>query len=564
MNALLEQVILNKTKFITITGGVCSSLGKGVLLSSIGTLLKNAGYSVSVVKWDPYLNVDPGTMSPYIHGEVFVTADGAETDLDLGHYERIIELNVTRLSSVSSGQIFQTILEKERLGNFLGKDIQLIPHVVNEIKERLLTFACTMKTDFVLIEIGGTVGDMEGDIFLESIRQLRLHLKNAFMHCHLSYIPYLAWSGELKTKPTQHSVMLLKKAGLIPDALFLRTDYAIDQEIQEKISIMCGIPQEYIFQAITHKPIYKLFIDLYEQRLHEQIQQWFNLPSINDADMSAWRTLIHKIQQKKDKITIGLIAKYVGSNDPYMSVIEAIKAAGYAHNHDIELIIIDACTLTSATQLEMLDGIVVPGGFGERGIEGKIFAAKWARTNNIPYLGLCLGMQIMLIEFARSVLQLSTANSLEFDQSTSAPVVTLMDSQEHVTHKGGSMRLGAYPCSLLPGSRAYAAYADEEILERHRHRYEFNNRYRDAFEQAGMLFSGIYKEKNLVEIAEIKNHPFMLGSQFHPEFTSRPLKPHPLFTSFIEAVVRVQAKRAIQADNFCKTSIKNSTSCMVL
>ncbi len=542
---LLTQVREHKTKFITITGGVCSSLGKGVLISSIGTLLKNAGYSISVVKWDPYLNVDPGTMSPLVHGEVFVTADGAETDLDLGHYERMIEVNLTRSSSVSSGQIFKEILDKERHGAFLGRDIQLVPHVVDAIKERLLTFACAQRTDFVLIEIGGTAGDMEGDVFLETIRQLRMDLPGQIFHGHLSYVPYLPWAHEVKTKPTQHSVIMLKKAGLIPDALFLRTEQPIVQAHQEKLAVMCGIASSLIFTVRTHNPVYKLFIDLQQQELHTKIQCWFNLPT-RETNLEKWQQLVANIERKKESLRVGLIAKYVGSNDPYMSVVEAIKAAGYACNKDIELVTIDASSLAGYEQLYALDGIVVPGGFDKRAAEGKILAAQFARKRGIPYLGLCLGMQIMLIEFARSVLGLPDASSTEFEPTTNHPVISLLDAQQDVTTKGATMRLGAYPCSLKEGTRAHAAYANDVVIERHRHRYEFNNKYRSLFEGAGIVFSGIYQEKNLVEIAELANHPFMLGAQFHPEFCSRPLQPHPLFKAFIEAIIQMQIRPAYE------------------
>ncbi len=544
---LVMQVIQKNTKFITITGGVCSSIGKGVLISSLGVLLKKAGYSVSVVKWDPYLNVDPGTMSPMEHGEVFVTNDGAETDLDLGHYERIIGVHLNKLSSVSSGQIYEEIINGERDGRFLGKCIQMIPHVVDATKRRLMTFALEHDVDFVLIELGGTVGDIEGKIFLEAVRQLRLDVgSDRLMHGHLSYVPFLEWTGEVKTKPTQHSVNELMRAGLVPDCLFLRANKQIEEKAVEKLAIMCGIRKDFIFQVLTHNPIYQLFIDLHKQGVGKKVQEYFKLPSIKDSDLTEWKNFVELINASSTGIKIGLIAKYVGSNDPYISVVEAIRAAGYHVGRKIEIIVVEAEALEKGPyggdtpgwkQLKSLDGVVVPGGFDNRGIEGKILAVRWARENNIPYLGLCLGMQVMLIEIARSLGKLSDANSTEFNKSTGAPVVALLQEQQTVTRKGASMRLGAYPCSIKPGTTAAAAYKQAIVEERHRHRYEVNNVYREVFEKVGVTFSGVYQDKNLVEIAELNEHPFMLGSQFHPEFLSTPLKPHPLFKAFLEAIV---------------------------
>jgi CTP synthase len=544
----LNIILDGKTKFIVVTGGVCSSIGKGVLVSSLGVLLKSAGYTISVVKWDPYLNVDPGTMSPLEHGEVFVTADGAETDLDLGHYERMLGVHLTKTSSVSSGQIFEELIKREREGKFLGRCIQLVPHVVNAIKERLIDFALEKNVDFVLTEIGGTVGDMEGNNFLEAIRQIRLDLGNKrILHCHLSYVPYLDWAHEIKTKPTQHSVYNLKWLGLIPDALFLRADRAIGVSPREKLSIMCGVDRDFIFQVLTHKPIYKLFVDLYEQGVCQKIQEHFEIQQPQKSDLTEWKSFIDLIESSNIEVKIGLVAKYVGSNDPYISVVEAISSAGYWNGVKVNLIVIEAELLEKnkdiadsfvMQQLKSVDGIVIPGGFDMRGIEGKIMAAKWARENKIPYLGLCLGMQIMIIEFARSVLGMSDASSTEFNKNTTYPVISMLAEQLGVTQKGATMRLGTYPCSIVSGTRAYEAYEQDLVHERHRHRYEFNNKYREKFEEAGVVFSGIYKEKNLVEIAELKDYPFMLGSQFHPEFTSTPLKVNPLFMAFMRAVVK--------------------------
>lgn len=550
---MLEQLILQtkqqNTKFIIVTGGVCSSIGKGVLISSIGVLIKGFGASVSVMKCDPYLNVDPGTMSPLVHGEVFVTSDGAETDLDLGHYERSIGIQLTRDSSLSAGQVFQEILTNEREGKFLGKCIQLVPHVVDTIKKKLLQLAVTTKANYILVEIGGTVGDIEGEVFLEALRQLRLDLPGHMMHCHLSYVPYLNWANEVKTKPTQHSVMLLKKAGLIPDALFLRTEQLLSEESLKKISLMCGVPYDMIFQNMTRKPIYQLFLDLQKQQLPEKIQKFFDITNIQASYLDTWKNLIEIIKKPKEKITIGLIAKYIGTSEPYISVIEAIKAAGYACNRDVDIIAIDAHALESKLSNNNLDseyqkalelltvvhGIIVPGGFDKRGCEGKIFAAQFAREKNIPYLGLCLGMQVMLIEAARNLLGIKNATSMEFDPHTKEPVITLLDEQNHVTDKGGTMRLGSYRCTLLKESKVQKAYGVDEVFERHRHRYEFNNSYKKQLEEKGVIFSGINTERNLVEIAELQDHPYMIGAQFHPEFISSPLKPHPLFIDFIKA-----------------------------
>ncbi|MBU4270056.1 CTP synthase [Candidatus Dependentiae bacterium] len=546
---LYEKVKKQNTKFIVVTGGVCSSLGKGILVSSIGVLLKNSGYSVSVIKLDPYLNVDPGTMSPLVHGEVFVTDDGAETDLDLGHYERILGSHLTKESSVSSGQIFQEVLNAERDGKYLGRDIQMIPDVVDAIKNRLINFAIKYPKDFILVEIGGTVGDIEGGVFLEAVRQLKLELEpNSVMLAHLSLVPYLEWAHEIKTKPTQHSVILLKKSGLMPDALFLRTDYKTNDKVKKKLSVMCGVKQEYIFDALTVNLIPKIFANLDTQNVNQLIQNWFGIKNIRKADLSEWENLIKLIENKKKSIKIALIAKYVGSNDPYLSVVRAIETAANFNNVGVTIEVIEAEKLENISKKEFeetfknIDGIVVPGGFDKRGIEGKIACAKYARENNIPYFGLCLGMQIMLIEFARSVLKFKNASSTEFDKKTKYPVISMIEEQKNIDKKGGTMRLGVYTCSLIKNTRARDIYAQDAILERHRHRYEFNNKFKKEFEKNGVVFSGIYKKENLVEIAEIKNHKFMIGTQFHPEFLSTLLKPHPLFKEFIRVIVENKNK----------------------
>jgi len=546
--ALLRDTRAKDTKFIVVTGGVCSSLGKGVLVAALGVLLKNADYSVSVIKWDPYLNVDPGTMSPLVHGEVFVTSDGAETDLDLGHYERHIGLRLMRDSSVTSGQIYQEVLDGEREGRYLGKNIQMIPHVVDAIKKRLLTFALNHDVKFVLVEIGGTVGDIEEGLFLEALRQLRMDLGcQQVLYSHLSYVPFLSWTGEVKTKPTQHSVEKLKQSGLVPDCLFLRADREIDNQSLDKLSIMCGVMRERIFQMLTFEPVFRAFLDLDRQKVGERVREYFKLPSQTPADLSEWKSFIDQIDKSQQVVRIGLIAKYVGRNDPYISVIDAIKAAGYHCGQKVKLEVIEAEALEKAdynsdipawTQLKEMDGIVVPGGFDKRGIEGKILAARWAREHNVPYLGLCLGMQIMIIEAARNLLGLKEANSAEFFPDGPHPVICMMEGQKSVMRKGASMRLGSYPCTLVPGTKAHVAFDKDMVMERHRHRYEVNNAYRKDFERVGLVFSGMYEEKDLVEISEYKDHPYMLGSQFHPEFQSSPLQVHPLFRAFMEAVVQ--------------------------
>jgi CTP synthase len=531
--------------FIFVTGGVCSSLGKGVLMSSLGVLLQSGKSTVSVMKCDPYLNVDPGTLSPLVHGEVFVTADGAETDLDLGHYERMLDISLTRESSITSGKIFKAVIDAERRGDYLGNDIQLTPQVTDLLINKFVTFALQQRTTYTLIEIGGVIGDKENDIYLEAIRQLRQQLgEKKVILCHLSLVPYLPWVQEIKTKPTKHSIYALKTAGLSPDFLFLRTDQLLDAPIIEKVASLCTIEQTKVIQVPTVEPIYKLFSMLDEQQIAQKIQEQAGFTA-ERHDLSSWNRLIATMQKVTEELSIGLVAKYIGGNDPYISVIEAVKIAVNHAGLQPNIVIINAELLQeghqeSWQQLQCVDGIIVPGGFGPRGIEGKILAAQWARTQQIPFLGLCLGMQVMLIEYARHVLGLANATSTEFDPNTTNPVIHFLLEQNTINQLGGTMRLGNYQCSLLAGSKAQNAYKTTEIHERHRHRYEFNNRYKEQFEAAGMVFSGINSEKDLVEIAEIKDHPFMIGTQFHPEFTSRQLRPHPLFTALIESCLQNQ------------------------
>lgn len=543
---LLQRLKARNTKLIVITGGVCSSLGKGVLISSIGVLLKTADYAISVMKLDPYLNIDPGTMSPSVHGEVFVTADGAETDLDLGHYERNFDMSLTRHSSVSAGQVYKEVLDGERQGKYLGHNIQIATHVVDVIKQRILRAALENPVDFFLIEIGGTVGDLEIEIFLESIRQLRDALASThFLHGHLCYVPTLSWSGDIKTKPTQHSMNGLKRAGLVPDFLFLRTDQHIDQRSLHTLSLFCGLAQECMFQVLTHDPVFALFGDLDGQGLTHKIQTYFKIEQPRQAEIGTWQSYVQLIKASKEQIRIGVVVKYVSNSDPYLSVIDALKAAVYHAGRKLDLVEIAAEDLEepigsdryqqAMSKLQSVVGIVVPGGFGRRGIEGKILATRFAREYKVPFLGLCLGMQVMVIEAARSLLGLSQANSLEFDELTPDPVVTLMAQQKGVTALGGTMRLGSYPCALVPGTKAHQAYGALQAVERHRHRFEVNNAYRERLAAVGLVFSGINTELDLVEITEIADHPFMAGSQFHAEFTSGPLKVNPLFKAFVQA-----------------------------
>ncbi|MBL4588159.1 CTP synthase [Candidatus Babeliales bacterium] len=540
---MYEMTKEKETRFVVVTGGVCSSIGKGILVSSLGILLKSAGYSISVVKWDPYLNVDSGTMSPLEHGEVFVTDDGGETDLDLGHYERFLDVSLDKSSSLTSGKLFNEILRKERAGAFLGRCIQLVPHAVDMIKQYLFSLASSKQADVVLIEIGGTVGDIEGEVFLETIRQLKRELPVGMMTlCHLSYVPYLGWANEVKTKPTQHSVMLMKKAGIIPDALFLRTDFDVSDAIKSKVSLFCDVDKEAVFQLKTYPIIYKVFDSLNEQGVGEVVQKLMGIQSPKKANLSEWNALIDLIQDAEKEVRIGIIVKYHGSNDPYISVIEAMKSASYAVKVRLVIEYIEAESLENGDKkaldiLHAVDGIIVPGGFDKRGFEGKVVATKWARNNKKPFLGLCLGMQVMLVEAARSLCNFKGASSTEIDPTTEYPIVSMLDEQQVVRVKGASMRLGAYKCTVVSGTRAYDAYQKNIVQERHRHRYEFNNLYRKSLEAAGVQFSGFYEKHDLVEISEIKDHPFMIGVQFHPEFLSRPLKPHPLFLEFFKTVV---------------------------
>ncbi|MCX5997751.1 MAG: CTP synthase [Chloroflexi bacterium] len=525
-------------KYIFVTGGVVSSVGKGIATASIGRILKSRDVPVSVQKLDPYLNVDPGTMSPYQHGEVFVTTDGAETDLDLGHYERFIDTNLTAASNVTSGQIYSSVITGERRGDYLGGTIQVIPHVTNEIKRRIREVAQISKAQVIIVEVGGTVGDIESQPFLEAIRQMRNEVgRDNVLYIHVTYLPYIATTKELKTKPTQHSVNELRRIGIQPDIILCRSDYPISQGLRDKISLFCDVDKEAVIPMVTAETIYEVPLILEEFGISNFIISRLRLTATR-ADLTDWRQMVARMKTPKESLNIALVGKYVELEDAYFSVRESLCHAGLYHDRNIKITWVQSEDLEKGINeglLGSVHGIIVPGGFGNRGIEGMITTASYARLNNIPYLGLCLGMQVMAIEFGRHALGNKRANSTEFDHSTPYPVIDLMPEQRKVNDMGGTMRLGSYPCALVEGTKAAQAYAEPVVYERHRHRYEFNNDYRDVFEQKGMTFSGLSPDGRLVEIAELRDHRWMVACQFHPEFRSRPNRPHPLFVSFIGA-----------------------------
>jgi CTP synthase len=532
------------TKYIFCTGGVVSSLGKGVTAASLGRILKNRGLSVSVQKLDPYLNVDPGTMSPYEHGEVFVLDDGAETDLDLGAYERFIDENLTRASNVTAGQVYQRVIARERRGDYLGKTIQVIPHVTNMIKASITQVARESGAEVVIVEVGGTVGDIEGLPFLEALRQMRKDAgRENTLYVHVTLLPHIGATGELKTKPTQHSVRELRGIGIQPDVIVCRADYPMDDNLRDKIALFCDVETRAVISLPTVDTIYAVPLLLEEAGLGDFVIERLQLSS-QPPDFSEWRSLVTEIKRPKPSLRVAIVGKYIELHDAYISVREALYHAAVNQGFDVDLEWVSSEQLERGRALDRLaqvDGIVVPGGFGYRGIEGKVVAARFARENHVPYLGLCLGMQVMAIELARHVFKSDEPNSAEFDRSTKYPVIDLMPEQRDIADVGGTMRLGIYPCRLVEDTKAYAAYGEALAFERHRHRFEFNNLYRKDLEEAGMVFSGLSPNGRLVEIAELRDHPFMLGSQFHPEFRSRPTRPHPLFIAFIQAV-RERAK----------------------
>lgn len=526
------------TKFVFVTGGVVSSIGKGIVGSSLGRLLKSRNYSVSILKLDPYINVDPGTMSPYQHGEVFVTDDGAETDLDLGHYERFTDTSCSRLNSVTTGSIYQAVINKERRGNYQGATVQVIPHITNEIKDRIHRVAKNRNPDVVITEIGGTVGDIESLPFLEAIRQFRKDVgRDNVLYLHVTLIPWIAAAGELKTKPTQHSVKELRSLGIQPDVLVCRCHQSIPSQIKEKIASFCDVRSEAVITSSDVSSIYEVPLILEKEGLAEQVLNSLRLEN-RIPDLTKWECLIQKMQCPEHKLKIAIVGKYIKLTDAYLSVVEALTHAGIHSQAEIELMWVDAEEIESLEvqqHLGSVHGILVPGGFGHRGVDGKVKAIQYARENKIPFLGLCLGMQCSVIEWARNTANLDNANSAEFDENTPYAVINLLPEQQDVVDLGGTMRLGLYPCRLVPDTLAYSLYQEEVIYERHRHRYEFNNAFRNQFLDTGYQISGTSPDSRLVEIIELPNHPFFLATQFHPEFKSRPSQPHPLFLGFIKA-----------------------------
>lgn len=536
-----------RTKYVFITGGVVSSLGKGITSASLALLLKSRGYNVFMQKLDPYLNIDPGTMSPYQHGEVFVTDDGAETDLDLGHYERFIDINLSKHSNTTTGKVYWSVLSKERKGDYLGSTVQVIPHVTNEIKARVYAVAEADKADVVITEVGGTVGDIESLPFLEAIRQVKKEVgKNDALYIHVTLLPYIGAAGELKTKPTQHSVKELRAIGIQPDILVCRTDYPITRELKKKIALFCDVDENAVIENRTASTIYEVPLIMESEGLDKIVLDKLNLPQA-PPKLDEWRRMVHKINNPERSIKIALVGKYVELPDAYISVVEALHHAGIEHSAKVKINFVNAEKI-EAPDVDLEEvfsgcrGILVPGGFGNRGIEGKIKAITFARENKIPFLGLCLGMQCAAIEFARNVCNLTDANSTEFNPDTEHPVIALMDSQLNVTQKGGTMRLGAYPCKVLPDTHTLTAYGEENISERHRHRFEFNNKFRDIFKTHGMIIAGVLPDDSLVEIIELDKemHPWFVGCQFHPELKSRPNHPHPLFRDFVNAALKLK------------------------
>jgi CTP synthase len=531
------------TKYIFMTGGVVSSLGKGLTCASIAMLLESRGLKTALLKLDPYLNVDPGTMSPFQHGEVYVTDDGAETDLDLGHYYRFTNSPISRASNTTSGQIYESVIKRERRGDYLGKTVQVIPHVTDEIKQRILTCSTQQDaTDVVIVEIGGSVGDIESLPFMEAIRQFRHERPRDCINIHLTYVPFLKAAGEVKTKPTQHSVQMLRSIGIIPDIIICRCEEALSEEIKDKISLFCSVPKESVVdEPDVHFTIYEVPINLHEQDIDGKICGMLGLKA-GKADLGAWMHMLEHMKNPRDKVVIGIVGKYLEHKDAYKSVFEALRHGALANHVELEVRSFESDKVLETGSVENTiagcDGYLIPGGFGERGWMGKIMTAKYCRENKIPYFGLCLGMQVMCVEFGRHVLGLKDANSTEMDPGTLHPVVSLLSEQKGVANLGGTMRLGSYACRVDPKSKAFKAYGKDLITERHRHRWEFNNIYKEKYEKSGLLFSGILHNSQLCEIAEVVDHPWMVGVQYHPEFKSKPSAPHPLFRDFIAAVIQ--------------------------
>lgn len=527
------------TKYVFVTGGVASSLGKGIIASSLAKLLQSRGYKVANQKLDPYINIDPGTLNPYEHGECYVTDDGAETDLDLGHYERFTGCPTSQANNITTGRIYQNVINKERRGDYLGKTVQIVPHITDEIKRNIKLLGSKGEYDVVITEIGGTVGDIESLPFLEAVRQLRWELGEKSVLIHLTLVPYLCASGELKTKPTQHSVKSLLEIGVQPDILILRTEHKLTQDLKKKVALFCNVQPEAVIESIDVPTIYEVPVKMEEEKLDEIVLEKLGLPLNSEPDMDSWKKFLYKLKNYRQEVQIGLVGKYVELHDAYKSIVEAFIHAGAENDCKVNIHWIHSEELTkenAEATLKDLHGILVAPGFGHRGINGKLVAIEYARTNNIPFLGICLGMQMAVIEFARNVLHLENADSTEMAAKTKYPVIDLMESQKGITEKGGTMRLGAYKCELKEGSKAFEAYGGQKIVEeRHRHRYEFNNEYKEQFEKAGMLTTGINPDTGLTEIVEIPSHKWFVGTQFHPEYKSTVIKPHPLFVAFIKA-----------------------------
>ena len=529
-----------KTKFIFVTGGVVSSIGKGIVSASIGALLEARGLKVSIMKLDPYINVDAGTMNPFQHGEVFVTEDGAETDLDLGHYERFTSMTATRWHNLTAGRVYYNVIEKERKGEYKGKTVQVIPHITDEIKNHIISLARNEKADILVTEVGGTVGDIEGLAFLEAIRQMKKDLKpENVLYIHITLVPYLEKVEEYKTKPTQHSVMKLREIGIHPDIIVCRSKEVLKREIKEKIALFCDVSPDCVISAVDAESVYEVPLILHSEGLDERIKEKLNIWT-KEPDLSRWEELVHQIKTANTCVTIGLVGKYVDVIDSYKSLHEAIVHGGIANNCRVKIKYVDSEDIekNGTELLKEVDGIIIPGGFGERGIEGKILTAKFARENGVPFLGICLGMQVAVIEFARNVCNMKNANSTEFNPNTPYPVIALLPEQRGIDRIGGTMRLGAYPCIIKnENTKAFKAYKKKEIFERHRHRYEVNPDFKKSLERKGLVLSGLSPDKKLVEIVELKNHPWFVGCQFHPEFKSRPFSPHPLFRDFIKSTL---------------------------
>ena len=537
---------MNQTKYIFVTGGVTSSLGKGIIAASLAKLLQARGYRATIQKFDPYINVDPGTLNPYEHGECYVTDDGAETDLDLGHYERFLNVNTSQANNVTTGRVYLSVIEKERRGEFLGKTVQVVPHITNEIKERMQLLGHSGDYDIVITEIGGTVGDIESLPYIESVRQLLWELgENNGIVIHLTLVPFLAAAGELKTKPTQHSVKTLMESGIKADILVCRTEHELSSDLKQKLALFCNVKQEAVIQSIDASTIYDVPNLMLEEGLDKVALKKLDLPEKNTPDLKHWNEFLYRLKNPKHTINIGLVGKYVELQDSYKSILEAFIHAGSANETNVNVISIHSEHVDSDNmekRLKGLDGILVAPGFGERGIEGKIDTVRYARENNIPFLGICLGMQMAVIEYARNVLNLKDANSTEMNASTNNPVINIMEAQKNITDKGGTMRLGAWKCSLEEGSLASKIYGVSEIEERHRHRYEFNSDYKEALEEAGLKASGINPDTGLVEVVELPEHPFFVGVQYHPEYKSTVANPHPLFVHLVKAAVANKAK----------------------